>query len=125
MTSFDFQDSESNIPNREEILRMAIRAAKEGNKESARVMFRQVLSEDRRNERAMMWMAKLATTKTERRQWLNRVLVVNPNQTAAKEALRRMNYKSSARDNRILFIYGIVAVIMIVAVVLVFLALRG
>lgn len=104
---------------------MAIRAAKEGNKESARVMFRQVLSEDRRNERAMMWMAKLATTKTERRQWLNRVLVVNPNQTAAKEALRRMNYKSSARDNRILFIYGIVAVIMIVAVVLVFLALRG
>jgi Tfp pilus assembly protein PilF len=117
MAAFETRNNDSHIPNREELLQLATRAAQSGNRESARVMFRQVLSEDRRNERAMLWLAKLASTKTERRQWLNRVLVVNPNQPVAKEALRRMEYKSRARDNRVIVIFGVVAVIMIVAVV--------
>jgi hypothetical protein len=115
----------TNTPNREELLQLAIRAAKHGNRESARVMFRQVLDEDKRNERAMMWMAKLAGSKNERRQWLNRVLLINPNQYAAKNALRKMQYSSSARDNRVLIIFGVVAGVLIILGVVVVLLLRG
>lgn len=115
MSTFDFRDGEAAGPNREELLQLAIRAAQAGNRDSARVLFRQILDEDRRNERAMLWMAKLATTKAERRQWLNRVLVVNPHQPVAKDALRRMDYKSKARDNRVLVIFGFIAALLVIA----------
>lgn len=115
--------SKANQPNREELLQLAIRTAKSGNKEGARVMLRQVLSEDRYNERAMMWMAKIASTKSERRQWLERALEVNPNNDQAKAALKKMVYKSSARENRTLLIYGMVAGVLIVLLVVAFIAL--
>lgn len=115
--------SKANQPNREELLQLAIRTAKSGNKEGARVMLRQVLSEDRYNERAMMWMAKIASTKSERRQWLERALEVNPNNDQAKAALKKMVYKTSARENRTLLIYGMVAGVLIVLLVVAFIAL--
>ena len=113
-----------NQPNREELLQMAIRSAKAGNKEGARVMLRQVLSEDKRNERALLWMAKIATSKSERAQWLERVLEVNPDNAQAKSTLKKMTYKSSARENRTILIFGVVAVVLIVLAVLVFVALN-
>ncbi len=120
MASFDKRTTTSASPNREEMLQLAIRAAQSGNRESAEVMFRQVLDEDKRNERALLWMVQLATTKEERRQWLSRVLVVNPYHQAAKDALKRMEYKSSARDNRVLVIFGVVAAVLIVLGVVIF-----
>ncbi len=123
MKSTEARASESNIPNREELLQMAIRAAKAGNREGARVMFRQILGEDRRNERAMMWMAKLASTKAERRQWLQRVVAVNPDNDSAKSSLRKMAYSSKAKDNRVLIVFGVVAGVLIVLGVIVVLAL--
>lgn len=123
MTSFDFSESTSQAPNREELLQMAIRAAQAGNTTAARVMFRKVLSEDKTNERAMMWMAKLADTKTERKQWLSRALTVNPNNEVARETLKRMNYKRSARENRTLLIFGVVAGVLIVLGAVIFLVL--
>ena len=113
-----------NQPNREELLQMAIRSAKAGNKEGARVMLRQVLSEDKRNERALLWMAKIATSKSERSQWLERVLEVNPDNAQAKSTLRKMTYKSSARENRTILIFGVVVVVLIVLAVLVYVALN-
>lgn len=113
-----------NQPNREELLQMAIRSAKAGNKEGARVMLRQVLSEDKRNERALLWMAKIATSKSERSQWLERVLEVNPDNAQAKSTLRKMMYKSSARENRTILIFGVVVVVLIVLAVLVYVALN-
>lgn len=111
----------TDTPNREELLQMAIRTAKGGNATAARVMFRQVLSEDKNNERAMMWLAKLAESKSERRQWLQRVLSVNPTNTAAQTALRKIDYRSTASDNRTLLIFGVAAGIMIVlALVIIF-----
>jgi len=125
MAAFD-DEKASNSPNREELLQLAIRAAQAGNNEGARVMFRQVLSEDRQNERAMMWLAKLAVTRAERRQWLTRVLRANPRQQSAKDALRRMDYKRSARDNRVLVMYGvIIALLVIVGIAAVALVLSG
>jgi hypothetical protein len=114
MKSVDTPDRSSHIPNREELLQMAIGAAKAGNRESARVMFRKVLSDDRRNERAMIWMAKLAPTKAERRQWLQRVLAVNPDNDTAKETLRKMVYANKAKDNRVLIIFGVIAGVLVV-----------
>jgi hypothetical protein len=123
MKSTEAPDIASNVPNREELLQMAIRAAKAGNREGARVMFRQVLGEDRRNERAMMWMAKLASTKAERRQWLQRAVAVNPDNQSAKDSLRKMAYSSKAKDNRVLVVFGVVAGVLIVLAVLIVLVL--
>lgn len=113
---------QSNQPNREELLNMAIRSAREGNTESARVMLRRVLSEDRRNERAMLWLAQIAETPAERRKWLEQVLDVNPDNTKAREALNRMVYKRSARENRTLIIFGMVTGVLVVLLIVVLLA---
>jgi len=115
--------SSSNQPNREELLQMAIRSAKAGNKEGARVMFRQVLSEDKRNERAMIWMAQIATNKAERKQWLERVIEINPDNDQARQALKKMAYKRSARENRTLLIFGVVAGVLIVLLLVVVVAI--
>jgi Tfp pilus assembly protein PilF len=118
----EFQENSSQTPNREELLKMAIRTAQAGNKTAARMMFRRVLAEDKRNERAMMWMAKLADSKEERTQWLNRVIAVNPNNPTAKETLRKMHYKRSAKENRTLLTFGVIAGVLLVlgAVIFVF-----
>jgi len=123
MTSFDIQDSQSQAPNREELLKMAITAARANNKRAARLMLEQVLKQDKNNERAMMWMAKIADSKTERREWLTRVLHLNPNNEAARDALKKMAYKRSARDNRTLLTYGVLAGVLIVLTLVIVLAL--
>jgi Tfp pilus assembly protein PilF len=118
------KQSDSAQPNREQLLQMAINTAKAGNKDGARVMLRQVLSEDKRNERAMMWMAQIARNAKERRQWLVRVLDVNPDNEQARKQLKRMDYETSAQQNRVLLIFGVVVgvlfVLMLIVVIAVF-----
>jgi cytochrome c-type biogenesis protein CcmH/NrfG len=106
-------------PNREQLLQMAISAAKQNNKNAARLMFRQILSEDKDNERAMMWMAKLAESKEERKVWLQRVLSVNPANDIARDTLDRLSYSRSARDNRVLLIFGVLAAVLIVLAIII------
>ena len=120
MAKTDVQDSAAQSPNREELLKMAIRTAQAGNKSAARVMLRRVLSEDKRNERAMMWMAKLADSKSDRAQWLNRVIAVNPNNETARETLKKMQYKRSARENRTLLTFGVIAGVLLVLGLVIF-----
>ena len=99
---------------------MAIRAAQAGNTTAARVMFRKVLSEDKTNERAMMWMAKITTdNKAERKKWLERVLEVNPDNQQAKDALKKIVYKKTANENRTLLLFGVVAGVLIVLAIVV------
>ncbi|NWF70242.1 MAG: hypothetical protein HXY40_14240 [Chloroflexi bacterium] len=121
MVSFKAQDSEANQPNREELLQLAIAAAKNGQKEGARVMFRQVLAEDKKNERALMWMAKLAGSKKERQQWLQRALNANPDNSTARDALAKMAYTEKASQNRMLLTLGVVLAIIIVLALAAFL----
>ncbi len=113
MESFDTGDA-SQSPNREQLLQMAVSTAKSGNREGARVMLRQILSEDRRNERAMLWMARIATSASERRQWLERVLDVNPDNEQAQTQLRKMKYRRSAQQNRTILIFGVVVGVLVV-----------
>ncbi|MBZ0280878.1 MAG: hypothetical protein K8L97_09060 [Anaerolineae bacterium] len=118
--SFGVKNDGGFSPNREELLQMGIRAAKAGNKDAARLAFEQVLAQDRKNERAMMWMAKIAETPPERKQWLERVISLNPDNEAARDALQKITYQRSAKENRTLLIFGVIAgVLIIVAVVIV------
>lgn len=107
--------------NNEELLNLAIRAARSGNKDGARVMLRQVYSRDKRNVTAMLWLAKLARNTKERIQWLERVLQYDPGNSTAQKTLERIYYKRQAAENRQLLLFSIVAVFMIVTVVLMYL----
>jgi hypothetical protein len=114
---------DSNLPNREELLQLAITSAQQGNKDGARTLFERVLNEDKRNERALMWMAKLSDTKSERVKWLNLVLKVNPDNEQAQSALKKMQYKSSAKENRTLLIFGMILGVLIVLGIVIGLAI--
>lgn len=109
----------------QDLIQLAIRAARSGNKESARVMLRQVYQRDRRNEQAMLWLAKLAHDNEEREQWLTRILEFNPDNVTAQKALEQVMNTRENRNNRAVILYGLVTVIMLAMVVLVlFVALR-
>lgn len=123
MASYQTPDNQTHAPNREELLQMAILSAKRGDKRAARLMFEQVLKQDQNNERAMMWLAKIADAKNERHEWLTRVLRVNPNNDIARDALKRMAYKRSASDNRTLLTFGVVAGVLIVLALVIVLVL--
>ncbi|QPC84231.1 tetratricopeptide repeat protein [Phototrophicus methaneseepsis] len=113
----------ANQPHREELYNMAISAVREGNPQGAKVLFTQILQQDPRNARAMMWLAKIARSKSERRRWLNRVLDINPQNEAAQKLLDRMDYNDSSRRNRLLFrlVTGAyVVIVLIVALLLLF-----
>lgn len=105
----------------EELLNMAIRTAKDGNPDGAKVMLRQVYSRNKNNETAILWLAKLAKSEKERREWLEILLEVNPDNQTAKKALKKMNDKQAASDNRTLLIFGAVAVMMFVIVLVILL----
>lgn len=120
--AFDFSEGGGAVPNREQLLNLAITTAKSGNKEAARVMFMQVLSQDSRNERAMLWLASIARSRDERKEWLQRVLDVNPNQDYARDTLKKMQYSKSARDNRVLIIFGVVVGVLIIVAAVVLIA---
>lgn len=103
-------------PNREELFQMAVQAAKRGQKQPARVMFRRVIGEDPRNIRAMMWMARIAGGSREKRQWLERVIQVDPNNGAAQSALDRMEYETRADRNRTLLRLAVGAWVALVGI---------
>ncbi len=71
-------------------LREGIEAAKRGDKLAARRLLLQVLSSNANNELALMWMASVVDTLSERRFYLERALQVNPGNSRAREALHRL-----------------------------------
>lgn len=107
-----------NQPNREELFQMAENTARRGQKEPARMMFRQVLEQDKRDERAMLWMARLAKSKRERKQWLDRVLMVNPDNEIAQKQLEKMEHRQAAKENRTLVLYGTLAGVLIIITII-------
>lgn len=82
-------------PANQERLRQGIEAARRKDRVTARRLLQQVLIEDRDNETAMMWMASVVDSLTERRQLLERALRVNPNNTRAREALEHMGVSTA------------------------------
>lgn len=108
-------------PDIPELTRMAVKAAKEGNKEGARVMFRQIVERDRYNEQAMTWLARIAKNKQEREQWLQRILDINPDNMSARQALENIAEQREEGYDRMVIIYGFAVIIMLILLVVVLL----
>jgi cytochrome c-type biogenesis protein CcmH/NrfG len=115
--------SPDNTPNIEELFNMAVEAAKQGQRKGARVMFRQILEKDKRNVRAMMYMAKLAATDQERIAWLEKMLEVKPGYEPAEAMLSKLRLDKAASRNRRMFRLGIgayvVAVVLVAALIMI------
>lgn len=110
-----------NAPNKEELYKMALEAVKNHQKQPARMMLHQVLQIDNRDARAMMLMAKVASSPEERADWLKRVLSVDPKNKAAKKALRKIESHDEAERNHMLLRVGsaiYVVVVLIVSVIM-------
>ena len=90
---------QSKGPSLEDLIQTGIRTAKEGNKDAANVIFDQVLSIDKRNERAWLWKAALAVNTIDQRRYLETVLALNPNNKAASKRLAQMNQQISSTES--------------------------
>lgn len=101
-------------PNLEDLFNMAVDAAKKGQRHGARVMFRQILEQDRRNIRAMMYLAKLAPNDQERAAWLEKVLELRPGYEPAEAMMTKIHYSRQAQRNRLLFRIGIGVYVVVV-----------
>jgi hypothetical protein len=116
-----------NEPNLERLLMQGIAAAKQNNKQAARMIFDQVLSQDKRNERAWLWLAAIEDDLKERRRILLTVLTLNPHNTTAKTMLEKMDRaveRAEAHSMRIgitliLIVIALIGVVMVVALILV------
>ena len=72
------------------LLQRGIELARTGKKTEARACFEQVIRADEYNEVAWMWMTAVAQNKAERREALEIVLEINPDNERAREALDRL-----------------------------------
>ena len=89
-------------PTLEQLLQMGITAAKEGNKDGARQLLKQVVKKDSSNDRAWLWLAKVAEGNQQRRQYLDKALKANPNNKAAKQALEQISATRSSNEQHTL-----------------------
>jgi Tol biopolymer transport system component len=75
----------------QERLRAGIEAVKRGDKTNAQRLLRQVLDSEPRNEVAWMWLASALDNLQDRKQALEQVLKINPNNERAQNALGQIN----------------------------------
>ncbi len=92
----------NDTPNLEDLLQLGIQTARAGNKPNARMIFEQVLAQDPENERAWLWMAAVAETPTDRIRYLNTVLQLNPNNSAAKKELERIHHRLESSNTQVI-----------------------
>jgi hypothetical protein len=117
--------TQSSATNNEQLLQLAISAAKKGNKEGARVMFKQVYDRDKRSERALYGMAQVAKNARERRQWVDRLLKVNPGHEGGLAMMKKLQYQSAAGENRTLLIGGVIVLVLIIVIAAIFVLLTS
>jgi hypothetical protein len=119
-------ENETNGPNLEDLMSMGIQTAKQGNKESARVIFQRILTADAENERAWLWMAAVAESLPERIRYLNTVLRLNPNNPTALRELRQIKEQRES-SNTLVIRYGAiglgVALVLLVLIAVLIVAL--
>jgi hypothetical protein len=110
----DFSDSKS--PNLEDLMRLGIRSAKEGNRENAVVIFRQVLNADKRHVGAWLWMASLADNNIDRRRYLETVLRLDPGNATARQQLNMLD-KAIERSENASVRFGVMIVLVLIAAI--------
>ena len=87
----------SQEPDVKQLLRDAITAARENDKERARVLFEEVVAQDPQNEKAWFWLASVAETDEERRVYLGNVVQINPNNERAQALLDKLESRQEHR----------------------------
>ncbi|MBX3063043.1 MAG: hypothetical protein KF726_08710 [Anaerolineae bacterium] len=117
-----FAPNQSDSPNLEHLLQLGIRTAKSGNIQSARMMFQQVLDQDKRNERAWLWMASIADNEVDRRRYLETVLDINPRNEQARKYIAALDQalqstEGSSLSLGIKLLIGIIALLVVVFVI--------
>jgi micrococcal nuclease len=80
------------------MLETAIALAKTGDKDAARVLLRQIVVAEPNNERAWGWLAFCAETVAEKRQALEHVLEIDPDNQAVRRALEKLGEEKPARE---------------------------
>jgi hypothetical protein len=113
---------ESTSPNLEQLLQLGIRTARDGNKQSARIFFQQVLDTNKNDERAWIWLAYCADNDVDRRRYLETVLRINPRNEKAKQYLADMENQKSSGENQTLVRGMIILGILIALVIVVMIA---
>ncbi len=83
-----------------EKLRAGIEAVRRGDKVEAQRLLRQVVDQQPQNEVAWMWLASVTDNLDERRQILETVLRINPNNTRAQEALQQIETALGVKPRR-------------------------
>lgn len=78
------------------ILQLGIEAARDGNKEEARDLFRLLTSEDPNNVQGWLWLAGVAESLPERRTALERTLELDPNNDMARKSMQALEKEESA-----------------------------
>ncbi|MFQ5401390.1 MAG: hypothetical protein ACE5E7_17550 [Anaerolineae bacterium] len=74
-------------------LQAGIAAVKAGERDKARALLTQLLQIDERNEQAWLWLSGVVNTDDERRQCLENVLAINPDNEPARRGLTRLGVK--------------------------------
>ena len=106
-----------NTPNLEQMMQLGISTARQGHKENARMIFRQVLDADKDNERAWLWMAQVAASREERVRYLQTVLRINPNNGTALKQLNQMKRKKESTNTQVIR-YGILGLAVVFVLIL-------
>lgn len=119
------ESGEAKNPNLEDMMRLGVKAARAGNRDNARVIFRQVLDADKRNVNAWLWLAELADDNMKRRAYLETALKIDPNNATAKKKLATLDQAVARVENAsvragIRIVAFLVAAVIIVAVVIFF-----
>ena len=102
----------------DQLLRMGIESAKQGNKEGAKVMLQQVLQQERRNDVAWFWLASVQDDPEQRKRYLENAVKSNPENQQAKRALDKINRRRARSTNQAMLYGGVAVVGMIILAVL-------
>jgi hypothetical protein len=81
----------------DELLQQGIAALKAGQKVRARSLLEKVVQQDERHEIAWLWLSGAVDTDEERRRCLEKVLAINPNNSAARQGLDSISRRASTR----------------------------
>ncbi len=115
-----------------QLLRQGVTAAKAGDKEKARKLFEKVIEQDKNNEKAWLYMARVVESEEQQRVCLGNVLYLNPDNEKARRLLSRLETgkKGGKRgggdvNKRLLIGGGIGAAALLLVLLLVVVATTG
>lgn len=111
----NLSSSSESGPNLEELLQIATTTLKQGNKQGAEVIVRQVIEADKFNDRAWVLLAYTTDDPLERRRWLQQALRVNPQNTTARRALDKMQRVQTNVKDRTIY-YGTIGLVIALAI---------